>query len=679
MSELTSTPGLGPIFTAAVQFGMRGLRLLPVEPRGRNAILKRWQHAASNDAVFIDEHWQAGVNNIGLCCGPQPSGWNLLCVDVDNPDTWRELEAAHGPVDRASLCFHRSPSGGLHLFFDVPPGMAVTGTDVFGDGIDARGGHEGNVGCGYVLLPPSVAASKRTGEMLAYGAGPGQGLLDRRPGPAPVWLLKGVNRWLNPPSVATSMATHPSSQPALPQQAGDDPWSWVRDNESWEECLTRNGWTHAGGEYWTRPGKSARDGHSAQLHSDGRLAIWTGEVPNEVRDLGSRQSDGGVSISLADFITAYEFGGDRTEFGRHFRGLMSPPSTAAGRATSAAGDDADSSADIPVDDGSWFTPVELSDYLDGTHVDVVPTILRRTDGVALFYPGVINGIHGESGLGKGWVVLAAVVEVVRDGGHAVYVDLEDTPKSIANRLRTLGLTRDEIVTNVSYIRPTDPTSPEAIAALARLVREREAVLVVIDSLGEAFGLDGINENNDNEVTPWLRRVGRTLADTGACIVVVDHVTKALDNPLYAKGSARKRAQIGGTSFLVEALKPLTKGQGGKLRLTCAKDRNTAHVRGQVSAEMVFSPSGDNDMIVRVFPVVATEDLSTPQERQDDQAAACAVEMIKVARRRRGEFTKTSLVIGTAGWRAEIKVVAFDLLVEQGHLVASSRGKFKLVV
>lgn len=672
MSEPSSSPQVAPIHTAAIQFGMRGLRLLPVEQRGRRAILNKWQVNATNEVEFIDYWWTDGTNNIGLCCGPQPSGWNLLCVDVDNPDTWRELEAEHGPVDRSTLCFHRSPSGGLHLFFDVPAGMAVTGTDVFGPGIDARGGHEGAVGCGYVLLPPSVAASKKTGEMLAYGSGPGQGLLDRRPGPAPAWLLKAVNRWLNPPSQAKSMAAHPSTQPV-----GDDPWSWVRANLRWEPYLERFGWTHAGGEYWTRPGKSPRDGHSAQLHDDGRLAIWTGEVPNEVRDLGTRQSDGGVSISLADFIAAYEYGGDRTAFGRDIRLLHMSPPTGAGRATASAGDEADSSDSIDDVGGSWSTPVNMVDVLNGTAVQPQPTILARTDGVALFYAGSINGIHGESGLGKGWVALTAAAEQIRAGNTVVYLDMEDTLVSIVSRLKILGLSVDEIGRGLVYIRPDDPTSPAEIARLVALCADLRPALVIVDSLGEAFGLDGIDENSDAEVAPWLRKVPRAIAETGACVIIVDHVTKALDNPLYPKGSGRKRGAVGGAAYLVEAMKPLTKGQGGKLRLTCAKDRNGTHTRGAVSAEIVYSPSGDTDMLVRIFPVATEHDERGPQERQDEQVAECAVEMLRVAKRRRADYTKTSLVDGTAGYRAEIKRSAFDLLVEQGHFQPSGKSHYKI--
>ena len=74
-------------------------------------------------------------------------------------------------------------------------------------------------------------------------------------------------------------------------------------------------------------------------------------------------------------------------------------------------------------------------------------------------------------------------------------------------------------------------------------------LAVVDSLGEAFGLEGIDENHDVEVAPWLRRVARRLADAGLSVLLLDHSTKSADNPRRPSGSKRKRAAITGASYL----------------------------------------------------------------------------------------------------------------------------------
>lgn len=669
---MSASEQLDPMYMAACQFGMRGLRVFPTESHGHRPIISEWQRQATNDVAWIDRSFQGRDVNLALCCGPQLNTWpgSLLMVDIDpingGKETFRALQAEHG-WDVGGVPVHLTPSGGRHLFYLVPDELCITGTDVLGPGIDLRGGRAGNVGCGYGMLPPSVRPSKVTGELVSYGVRPERGLLHIDPPMAPEWLLGLLRAYLEPAKrTESSMERHPSSQ--LP---GDDPWSWVRENLSWETYLTRHGW-QPDGPYWVRPGKTPREGHAAQLHDDGRFAFWSQtDMPAGMTALGSRQSDGGYSISLADFICAYEDGGDRQAFGRRVRReLMPPPALPLAREEVLVDGEPE-----PIEEGgSWSTPVNLTGFLDGTAVLDPPSILLRTDGVGLFYPGTINGIHGESGLGKGWVAVTATAEVIRAGGVAVYVDLEDTPTSITTRLRNVGLTAEEIAVRLVYLRPQDPSSPSEIVRLVRLCRERQAALVVIDSLGEAFGLDSINEDKDNEVAPWLRQIPRALADTGACVLIVDHVTKTVDNPLYPKGSARKRAAVGGAAYLIEAVKPLTKGRGGKLRLTCAKDRYGFHSRGAVVAEMVFNPSGPDDMIVRTFPM-AEQEHQSPQERQDEEVAACGVEMIKVAKKRRAPFTKTSLVTGTAGWAATIKVAAFDLLVENGHLDEVTKGKY----
>jgi Bifunctional DNA primase/polymerase, N-terminal len=323
-----SEQALPPRYEAAMRYGMRGLRLLPVEYHSREAILPRWQQNAANDVAFIDAHWASGRNNIGLCCGPQPNGWNILVVDIDDQAAWQALEAEYGPIDRTSVCFHRTPTGGTHLFFNVPEGLAITRTDVPVKGIDLRGGQLGNVGCGYVVLTESEAPDKKTGELKPYWAKEGRGLLDRDPGPPSEWLLDFIKADLAPkppkPSTQASQARHPSNV------RDETPGQWVRDHLRWEDYLLKWGWT-PDGAYWVRPKKSARDGHSAQLHDNGRFAFWSQtDLPPALMELGSRQVDGGYSISLYDFIAAYEFGGDRSALGRYVRMELMPPTPGAG-------------------------------------------------------------------------------------------------------------------------------------------------------------------------------------------------------------------------------------------------------------------------------------------------------------------------------------------------------------
>lgn len=236
-------------------------------------------------------------------------------------------------------------------------------------------------------------------------------------------------------------------------------------------------------------------------------------------------------------------------------------------------------------------PIDLEPVLAGEYAQPVPIQLFRNDGRCLFYEGVVNGIHGDSGTGKGWVICHLIHQNANAGRRTMLLDFEDIEQSITARLQALGMTAYEILNWLVYLRPQVPIDRDAVNHLTRLVTDRNVSSVVIDSLGEAFSLEGINEDKDVEVGPWLRRVARPLAETNAAVVLVDHSTKAADNPLHPSGSKRKRAAIGGASYLVEAMSPFVKDAGGKLRLTCAKDRHGNYRRGEVVADFVMASSG----------------------------------------------------------------------------------------
>ncbi len=63
---------------------------------------------------------------------------------------------------------------------------------------------------------------------------------------------------------------------------------------------------------------------------------------------------------------------------------------------------------VPVEDdheGASFDRVDLGPYLDGTVEQVVPDMLTMTDGRALLHRARLNGVHGDSGAGKSWLMM----------------------------------------------------------------------------------------------------------------------------------------------------------------------------------------------------------------------------------------------------------------------------------
>lgn len=249
------------------------------------------------------------------------------------------------------------------------------------------------------------------------------------------------------------------------------------------------------------------------------------------------------------------------------------------------------------------------------------------------------------------------------------LDLEDNPSSIVARLRIIGARDDEIADRFIYIRPTAPFGPFELAHLVTLVEERGVSLVIIDSLGEAFGLDGTDENADVEVGPWMRRIPRRLADAGPAVINVDHSTKANDNPLFPSGSKRKRAAITGAMYLLTATVPLQAGSGGRLRLTCAKDRHGTYARGEHAA----------DLVMRTDPSGTRIDLYAPDNRGpvDLPLVLAARAAVKVAKDIGGDVTFRVLresMTGKVKASNEVRTAGIELAVSRGALAETTGAR-----
>lgn len=316
---------------------------------------------------------------------------------------------------------------------------------------------------------------------------------------------------------------------------------------------------------------------------------------------------------------------------------------------------------MPTVDPSWL-PIDLAAVLAGELVQPVPTVLHRDDGRALFYAAMVNGLHGDSGIGKGWIICQAIADELAEGGIALLVDLEDIAESVVSRLHDLGVSNALIVDQLVYVRPQTPFDDDAIAEVLRVVAERRVTVAVVDSLGEAFGLEGINEDKDAEVGPWMRRVARAIAEAGPCVILVDHSTKAADNPLHPSGSKRKRAAIGGASYLVEATSPLVKGRGGRLRLTCAKDRHGNYARGDVVANFVMKCDGE-----RLDVSIYTPDLA-PDVGGELPAILAAREIVRIVQEATEPISKRAVVgLVKAKASTDMKWAGLALAVDTGAL------------
>ena len=224
--------------------------------------------------------------------------------------------------------------------------------------------------------------------------------------------------------------------------------------------------------------------------------------------------------------------------------------------------------------------------LDDDQEPLKPSLLRRSDGLCLLYRGETHSLAGESGSGKSWLAQHAVAEVLRGGGSAVYIDYESNPRSVYRRLQLLGCTREDLLDRCfEYVRPE---GPPAGRGFEHLLRGRYD-LVVIDGVTRALtlsGLAGDNLSNDNEaVTKWNAMFPERVArETGAAVLMVDHVTKSKDGRGgYAIGAQSKRATITGAAYIVSRVEGFGRGRSGSFDVFVSKDRE-GFVEGEAGGE-----------------------------------------------------------------------------------------------
>lgn len=239
---------------------------------------------------------------------------------------------------------------------------------------------------------------------------------------------------------------------------------------------------------------------------------------------------------------------------------------------------------------STFDPVDLASYLDGTHVTIAPDVLLCDDGSPLIYLDRLNGIHGDSGSGKSFIAAYMLAQLMNAGHVVMVIDTEDSPATLIERLRLMNVPDGIIRANLVFIRPDEEFTRTAMGKVIDVITARGVAHVVLDSLGEAFGMSGIDENADAQVTPFISSLIRhVMKATGAGFTLIDHVVKngeGMQALLHASGSKRKRASITGTLWAVkvDVERAFSRERSGYADVICAKDRHGHYARGQTVAK-----------------------------------------------------------------------------------------------
>lgn len=301
----------------ALAFGELGYKIVPI-PRGEKFPrgLPRWQEQATNSAAQLTAWWGSGDYGIGWAMGLQPNGKTLATIDIDIADGKRgkrSLADLIAELDLAeivkSTVVSQTGSGGRHLIFDVAGAPVRNG--VLAPGLDIRG--EG----GFIVVPPSVHPNGQ-----AYAWVTGKSPFQIAPAVAPERLIARLT--------GSQAERIPAQPPVRPAAGGSDdsPGDWARRNLQIGVMLTEAGWVEMAprgdDRYWCRPGKDPRDGHSAILHGEAPLVVWSTSVADGFRRAGLDNRDGSVTLSPLEVYAAIHHHGDVVGASRALRREQMP-------------------------------------------------------------------------------------------------------------------------------------------------------------------------------------------------------------------------------------------------------------------------------------------------------------------------------------------------------------------
>jgi hypothetical protein len=356
--------------------------------------------------------------------------------------------------------------------------------------------------------------------------------------------------------------------------AGDD----YNTRTTWEELLQPLGWTvvYRKGEatVWRRPGKSEGISATTNFNGNDKFYVFSTSTQFEAETSYSKFAFYALTKHNGDFKAAANdlrtqgYGAQSLNSFDSNNSLM--PSSSLMPYEIVGASEANRAR---VDEESSWKPIALKDYYDGLFAAPVATILKRTDGNGLIYTGRVHSIYGESESGKSWVAQIASAEMLKDDKKVIYIDFESDPSDVVGRMKSLGVSRANLLQYFTYIRPDGPRDADDPYWQA-ILESGSAELIIIDGVTESLTMWGGETKDNDAITRWMRIFPRTVATaSGAAVVLIDHITKnAETRGRFAIGGQAKLATIDGAAYLVEPLEALAPGRVGSLTMRVTKDR-----------------------------------------------------------------------------------------------------------
>lgn len=572
-----------------------GCFVLPVKADGSKApAVQRWDpEDTSGQPDWAALFAEADTDGVGLVCG-SPSG-HLEMLEAEGravadglvPQLAQHM-ADNGLAElwaRVSTGYwERTPSGGYHWLLRTPgpaernvklarrPGQR-DGRPTVDVLFETRG--QG----GFVVVAPSRGRTHATGVAWETLTGCPSSIpklsVDERD------ALYAVVRLLDAMPEAAPVTERAPASTGGELRPGDD----FNARQSWQDILGPLGWVAVrrmgSGIAWRREGKTegisattgTRDGDNLYVFSSS--TIFDTDRPYSKFGAYALIEHHGDHAAAARELRRTGFGAERSH-GDDFAGIyVAPPPFTDGAPVARA----ESQVTTTLSDGSvtsaerssWWPRDPSGVLAPGSDEDDRPTLLARTDGALLLYPGRVNGLIGESESGKTWIALLAACQALDAGRGVLWLDFEDSHRGFAQRMQLMGRSGDDVAA-VDYVHPEEGWTLPAQSDVAELLT-RPYGLIVLDGYNAAMTLLGLDLQSNTDATRFAQILLYRLAASGAVVLYVDHVPKNSDQRGKGGiGAQAKRAMTTGSALRVEVEAPFGRGMTGKLWVSVDKDR-----------------------------------------------------------------------------------------------------------
>jgi RecA/RadA recombinase len=319
---------------------------------------------------------------------------------------------------------------------------------------------------------------------------------------------------------------------------------------------------------------------------------------------------------------------------------------------------------------------DIATLMESDEPPIEAELLHRTDHRALLVRSSVTLLHGEPSSGKSWLTVEAVRQVMTAGEMVAIIDYEGSSRTLAERLKDIRAHPDLVREHLKYLRPAGAAPERAtswLAAVERVVASWQPALVVIDGFAAALAKHGKDEDKAADCLWFMGILARPLADTGASVVLVDHVTKAKDaRGRWGRGSGAKLGEAD-AGFSLEVVEPFARGHNGSAALRVAKDRwGAIGPEGSTVASVAFITDLNGRLQIELQPPPdAVEEWVGP--------TACMAAIVEVLMARDGEELHgaqliTALrAIGKPFRDAVVREAAERLALDPNQPVTARRG------